>query len=84
MRNAAKYALVSAAALVLGLSAGWSPWGRAIDLWAYDFLLRLHPPEPGPSASVILAFDEQTLDDYGGLLHLRAPLAEALETVCRQ
>ncbi len=83
MRDAAKYALVSAAARALGLSAGWSPWGRAIDLWAYDFLLRLHPPEPAPSASVILAIDEQTLDAHGGLLHLRAPLAKALETVCR-
>ena len=83
MRDAAKYALVSVAALALGLSAGWSPWGRAIDLWAYDFLLRLHPPEPAPSASVILAIDEQTLEAHGGLLHLRAPLAKALATVCR-
>ena len=83
MRKAAKYAFVSTAALVLGLSAGWSPWGRAIDLWAYDFLLRLHPPEPGPSASVILAIDEETLNAYGGLLHLRAPLAKALDIVCR-
>ena len=83
MRKAAKYALVSAAALALGLAAGWSPWGRAIDLWAYDFLLRLHPPEPAPSASVILAIDEQTLDAHGGLPHLRAPLAKALEMVCR-
>ncbi len=83
MRKAAKYIFVSTAALALGLSVGWSPWGRAVDLWAYDFLLRLHPPEPGPSASVILAIDEETLGAYGGLLHLRAPLAEALDIVCR-
>ncbi len=83
MRKAAKYIFVSTAALALGLSVGWSPWGRAVDLWAYDFLLRLHPPEPGPSASVILAIDEETLGAYGGLLHLRAPLAKALDIVCR-
>ena len=48
MRKAAKYIFVSTAALALGLSVGWSPWGRAVDLWAYDFLLRLHPPEYVP------------------------------------
>ena len=74
--------LVSAAALVFGLSAGWSTWGRAVDLWAYDFLLRLHPPEPGPSASVILAIDEETLDAHGACFTCE-PRSESLDIVCR-
>src|SRR5690606_22114001 len=57
--------------------------GRQLDLWAYDLLLRLLPPLPAPSAAVILAIDERTLEASGGLLNLRRPVGEALQILAR-
>ena len=78
-----RYTGLLSAALLLGLLLGWSRAGSQLDNSAYDLLLRLYPPPPGPSASVILAIDEQTLNDYGGLLRMREPLARALEIISR-
>ena len=78
-----RYTGLLSAALLLGLLLGWSRAGSQLDNFAYDLLLRLYPPPPGPSASVILAIDEQTLNDYGGLLRMREPLAWALKIISR-
>ena len=78
-----RFAGLLSAALLLGLLLGWSRAGSQLNNSAYDLLLRLYPPPPGPSAAVILAIDEQTLNHYGGLLRMRQPLARALEIVSR-
>ncbi len=74
-------ALCAAAALAILLS--WTPVGRQLDLWTYDLLLRLLPPAPAPSAAVILAIDERTLEASGGLLNLRRPVGEALQILAQ-
>ena len=70
-------ALVLASALAaLGLS--WSAFGRQIDQYAYDFLFRLEQPAPWQPSSIILAIDNRTLTKYGGLIGMRAALADGL------
>ena len=78
-----RYTGLLSASLLLGSLFGWSRAGSQLNNSAYDLLLRLYPPSAEPSAAVILAIDEQTLNDYGGLLRMRQPLARALEIVSR-
>ncbi|MCB1018438.1 MAG: CHASE2 domain-containing protein [Bryobacterales bacterium] len=84
-RNPWTFAAALAAAFLFSLLAAWSPAGRAVDLAAYDALLRLNPPAPGPpqSSAVILAIDEASLQAVGGILELRRPLAQALATLAQ-
>jgi CHASE2 domain-containing sensor protein len=82
-KNPWTFAAALAAAFLLSLLFAWSPAGRAVDLAAYDVLLRLHPPSGGPSKAVILAVDEASLEAVGGILELRQPLGEALQIVAQ-
>jgi signal transduction histidine kinase len=77
------YAAALAAAAALGLLLGWSNAGLQADRWAYDLLLRLHTPAPRASESLIVAIDEESLDAYGGVAGVRAPLAAAVEILSR-
>ncbi len=76
-----RYAGALAAAFLLGSALSWSPVGRQFDFWAYDMLLRAAPPAAEPSRSLIVAIDEASLNEFGGLLAIRAPLARALEAL---
>ncbi len=78
-----KYAGVLAAVFVVALLLAWGPPGAQLDRWAYDAILVALPPTPGPSASVIVAIDEESLDELGGLGNLRGPLARALAVIER-
>ena len=78
-----RYVGILAATFVVALVLAWGPPGAQLDRWAYDALLVAFPPPPGPSASVIVAIDEESLDDLGGLGNLRGPLARALEVIHR-
>ena len=78
-----RYAGLLSVALLLGLLLGWSRVGSQFNRSAYDLLLRVYPPPLGPSASIILGIDEQTLNTHGGLLGMRDPLAQALEVISR-
>ena len=73
-------ALVFASA-VAALIIGWSAFGRQIDEYAYDFLFRLEQPRPWPPSSIILAIDELTLSRYGGIVGMRAALADGLDHI---
>ncbi len=77
------YGAVLTAAAALGLALGWSNAGVQVDRWAYDLLLRLHTPPPQRSSCLIVAIDEESLDAYGGVAGVRAPLAAAIETLAR-
>jgi signal transduction histidine kinase len=77
------YVTALTAAAALGLLLGWSNAGLQADRWAYDLLLRLHPPPPQRSSCLILAIDEESLNTYGGIAGIRAPLAAAIETLAR-
>jgi signal transduction histidine kinase len=74
-----KFVASCCGAFILGLILSWSPIGSQFDRWAYDVLLRTQPPAAVDSQSVIVAIDEDTLEQYGGVLGLRVPLARALE-----
>jgi len=78
-----RYTVALAGAAALAILLSWTPIGRQFDFWAYDFLLRLFPPPPEPSAAIILAIDEKTLAASGGLTNLRRPVGEALQTLAR-
>src|ERR1700685_1513651 len=73
-------ALVLASALA-ALGLGWSAFGRQIDQYAYDFLFRLEQPPPWQPSSIILAIDNRTLTKYGGLIGMRAALADGLDHI---
>src|SRR5437764_12122509 len=73
-------ALVAGAALA-SLRLCWTAFGRQIDQYAYDFLFRLEQPAPWQTESIILAIDEPTLTKYGGLIGMRAALADGLERI---
>ena len=67
--------------LVVGMVFGWSALGAQADRALYDFLLRVNPPLPERSRSLILAFDDDTLAAHGGLRNLREPLARVLDII---
>jgi len=67
--------------LVVGMALGWSALGAQADRALYDFLLRVNPPPPESSRSLILAFDDETLAAHGGLRNLREPLAQVLDII---
>jgi signal transduction histidine kinase len=73
-------ALVIASA-VAAITIGWSAFGRQIDEYAYDFLFRLEQPQPWQPSSIILAIDERTLSRYGGIIGMRAALADGLNRI---
>jgi signal transduction histidine kinase len=66
---------------VAALVMDWSAFGRQIDQYAYDFLFRLEQPPPWQPSSIVLAIDNRTLTKYGGLLGMRAALADGLDRI---
>jgi signal transduction histidine kinase len=80
-RQSAGYIAVLVVCLAVSVAAGWTTFGLQIDSDAYDFLFRLHPAAPGSPESVILAADERSLMELGGLARLREMVAAGLESV---
>ena len=74
-------ALLTLVSAFLSLRLGWTAFGRQLDQYAYDFLFRLEPPAPWQPSSIILAIDENTLTKYGGLIGMRAALADGLSKI---
>ena len=72
---------LAGACLAAGLLVAWSDVGRQLDAYAYDFLLRLRPPQARPASAVVVALDEETLRANRGLAHLRRPLAEVMRVI---
>ena len=55
--------------------------GAQIDNDAYDAFFRLAPAEPVDLSSIILAIDERTLIDMGGIRHQRDMISAGLEAI---
>ena len=80
-RQTAIYLALLAGSFIVAVTAGWTSFGAQIDNDAYDWMFRLYQPRPWQTESILLAIDEPSLNAYGGVSHLRKPLAEALERI---
>jgi signal transduction histidine kinase len=81
-RQALGYAAVAATSFLLAMVAGWL--GPQIDNYAYDWIFRRHASRPEKPESIVLAADERSLAEIGGMRRLRPALAEALERIAPQ
>jgi len=81
MRQRIGYVGALGGCFLLALAAAWTTFGVQIDNDAYDFFFRLQAEPAGKCESVILAIDEQTLIEMGGLRRLREIVAAGLEAL---
>jgi len=77
----AGYALALALCWIAATLSGWTPMGTQIDNSASDFMFRLHPPQALKTYSLLLVFDDRTIQLNGGLRRLRETLATGLELI---
>jgi|SRR5579871_505674 len=68
---------------IVFLAAIWIGFrfGGQVDNYTYDEFFRMYRPRIAQPQSVILALDEATLASYGGMEHIRRPLARALRLI---
>jgi len=81
---AGSFLILAVTALLASVSAlvvSWTAFGRQLDEYAYDFLFRLEQPAPWKPESAILAIDEATLAQYGGLIGMRSAVADGIEKI---
>ena len=69
-----------AASFVVAVAASWM-FGRQLDNYTYDYMFQRMPPKAGAPQSVILAIDDATLRDAGGMGHIRGALAAGLRRI---
>src|SRR2546428_750152 len=79
-RQNVTYAALLVGAFALALLLSWQ-FGGQVDNYAYDALVRLHPPPPRQPQSVILAIDEGTFRDFGGIRGIRGAIADGMEHI---
>src|SRR5215469_14229278 len=75
-----RYSALLAGVFVLALLASWR-FGGPVDNASYDAIFQSYSPLSWDPQSVILAIDEPTLLDAGGIVHIRRPLARALQLI---
>lgn len=73
------YILALAGSFIAAVLAGWTSLGSQINNYAADFFFRLRPAEALKTHSVLLVFDDRTLNLNGGMKQLRNTLATGLE-----
>src|ERR1700730_2613083 len=76
-KSTASYTGLLATSFVVAVAASWM-FGRQVDNYAYDYMFQRMPPKAGPQQSIILAIDDATLRDLGGMGHIRGSLAAGL------
>lgn len=79
-KSTARYAALLAAAFVVGVVGSWL-FGAQLDNAAYDAMFRHYRPKPWKTESVVLAIDDATLREFGGMAGMRRPLAGGLRLV---
>jgi signal transduction histidine kinase len=80
-RQTAGYLVILAASFLVALVAAWTPFAAEINGAAYDRMARVHVPSATPTSSIILAIDELSLRDLGGMRRLRYAVAQALDQI---
>lgn len=75
-----RYIALLGSVFVVSVLASWK-FGAQIDNYSYDQIFRLYQPPSWKPQSVILAIDEPTLLEAGGMLHIRHALAQAVRLV---
>jgi len=74
------YVGVLATCFVVGVVTGWTTIASRIDDYAVDWMFNLSPPSASEAyAAHILAIDDATFNDMGGVRHYRTMLASGLE-----
>jgi signal transduction histidine kinase len=73
------YVAILGATLGLAILLGWTALAAEIDDYAYDWMFRLHPPAAFSPHCLILAIDDATFGQMGGVGAYRTMLAKALE-----
>jgi signal transduction histidine kinase len=76
-KSTASYVGLLAASFVIAVTGSWQ-FGTQVDNYAYDAMFRMYRPQPWQTQSAILAIDESTLLEYGGMRGIRRPLAAAI------
>jgi signal transduction histidine kinase len=76
-KSTASYVALLAASFVVAVAGSWQ-FGTQVDNYAYDAMFRWYRPQPWQTQSAILAIDESTLLEYGGMRGIRRPLAAGL------
>src|SRR5437660_2896013 len=79
-KSTASYAGLLAASFVVAVAGSWI-FGPQVDNYAYDYMFQRIRPKVRHTESVILAIDDATLRDAGGMGHIRGPLARALRRI---
>jgi signal transduction histidine kinase len=72
------YISILTAAFIVAMIAGLSTLAEGMEGSAYDSIFRVQPPATARASSVVLAFDERTLNTTGGMRNVRRTLAETL------
>ena len=75
--STASYVGLLAASFAIALFTSYI-LGPQINIYAYDSMFRAHAPTPIQAESVVLAIDELTLMECGGIRGIRRPIAQAL------
>ncbi len=75
------YIAVLSAAFLVAMIAGWSSLAEGMEGSAYDWMFRVNAPATIEPSSVIVAFDEKTLNQTGGMRNLRRTLADVLTRI---
>ena len=81
--STASYVGLLAASFGLALFVSYI-FGEQINNYAYDSMFRAYqPPKPASTESAVLAIDELTLMDCGGIRGIRRPIARALRALAQ-
>ena len=75
------YIGVLSGCFVIATLAGWTPLAARIDHYAYDLITVMTPAAHHAEDSVVVAIDEETLRQRGGMRKIRTILTETLEQI---
>lgn len=77
--HGAYYSLLALGAALAASALSFTALAAQFDNNVYDWLFRVHPAGHRSHEAVLLAFDDRTLMDHGGVRGLRRTLASTLE-----
>ena len=80
-RKTFAYIGVLSGCFVIGTLAGWTALAERIDHYAYDLMTLMTPVPNLPGQSVVVAVDEETLRQRGGMRKIRTILTDTLEQI---